>query len=274
MSSPGTYIAERAPLRGQLAYRLRILRVLSRTEFKLKYAGSALGYVWSLAKPLLYFLVLWVVFGRLFRSTIPDFPVYLLIGIVIYTFLADAVALAVPSIVVRGSILRRIAFPSVVIPIATTASSALTFLLNSVAVVVFIAVDDVVPRANWVLLIPLAVEITVFVLGVALAFSALYVRFRDVGQIWEVLATVLLFTSPIMYPMGILPTWAQKAASCDPLVQVIQDARRLILGVDPRQAEYLALAVPRAIPLAVTVVVAALGVWLHRRESPRFAEVA
>jgi ABC-2 type transport system permease protein len=274
MSRPGTYVAPHARLPAQLAYRLRILRVLSRTEFKLKYAGSVLGYFWSLAKPLLYFSVLWIVFARLFRSSIPHFPLYLLIGIVLYTFLADAVALTLPSIVVRGAVLRRISFPSLIIPIATTLSTAMTFLLNCLAIVAFIAVTGVTPQIKWLFLIPLVLELYVFVLGLALIFSSLYVRFRDVGQMWEVLATVLLFTSPIMYPIRILPLWAQKIVSVNPLVQVIQDSRRLIFSGDPRLAGILTTAEGRAWPILAAFATLSLGIYLHHIESPRFPEVA
>ncbi len=274
MGRSASYVIHQAPLGDRVRYRLRIVRVIARTEFKLKYAGSVLGYFWSLAKPLLYFSVLWVVFGHIFRTDVPHFPLYLLIGIVLYTFLADAVAAALPSVVVRGAVLRRISFPPLVIPVATTLTAGLTFLLNSLAVVVFIAVSGVGPRVDWLLLVPLVLELYLFVLGLALVFSALYVRFRDVGQIWEVMATVLLFSSPIMYPMRILPGWAQKVVSCNPLVQIIQDARRLILSEDARASHLISTAVTRAVPIAAAFATLAIGLWLYRHESPRFPELA
>lgn len=274
MSRAGTYVAPRAPLRRRLGYRLRIVRVLARTEFKLKYAGSVLGYFWSLAKPLLYFTVLWLVFSELFRSQIPDYPLYLLIGIVLYTFVAEAVALALPSIINRGPVLRRMSFPSIVIPVSTTLSTAFTFLLNCLAIAAFVAASGIAPRLSWVLLAPLVIELYVFVLGLALIFASLYVRFRDAGQFWEVLATVLLFTSPTFYPIGILPGWAQHTVSFNPLVQVMQDGRRLILGAEGRIAQFLPTLEPRLYPVAVALATLALGIVLHWRESPRFAEVA
>ena len=274
MKRSGTYIMQRPPLHEQLAYWLRMLRVLSRTEFKLKYAGSVLGYVWSVVKPLLYFAVLWIVFGHLFRSTVPRFPLYLLIGIVLYTFLLDAVSLTLPSIVGRGTVLRRIAFPSLVIPVSTTLTAATTFLLNCLVVVVFLAAGGVVPQLTWLLLVPLFLEFYAFVLGLALICASLYVRFRDVSQIWEVLTNVLLFTTPIMYPMSILPFWAQKLVSCDPLVQVVQDARRLIFNGNVPVTAILTTAEPRVIPVAVAFGMLCSGLWLHTRESGRFPEVA
>jgi len=128
--------------------------VLSRAEFRLKYAGSVLGYLWSLAKPLMYFTVLWVVFGSLFKPGIERFPLYLLIGIVLYTFMADAVTTTLPSIVSSGPTIRRIAFPPLVIPLASSLAAAMTFLANCVAVAVFLVFGRITPEPRWVLLVP------------------------------------------------------------------------------------------------------------------------
>jgi ABC-2 type transport system permease protein len=274
VSRSAAYVVRRGPFLAQVAYRLRIVSVFARTEFKLKYAGSALGYLWSLAKPSLYFAILWIVFGHLFQTNIPHFPVYLVVGVALYTFLADAVSLSLPSIVVRGAVLRRIAFPSLTIPLATTASTALTFLLNCIAAGIFIGASGIAPRVGWLMLVPLFVEFCVFVLGVSLIFSSLYVRFRDAGQVWEVLSTVILYTSGIMYPLRILPHWAQQVVALSPLVQVVQDARSYILAGDPRAATYTSIAAPHVFPVLIAFAVLALGLALHRHEAPRFAEIA
>jgi ABC-2 type transport system permease protein len=118
------------------------------------------------------------------------------------------------------------------------------------------------------------IEFFAFVLGLALIFSSLYVRFRDVGQFWEVLATILLYTSAIMYPIGILPAYAQKIVSFDPLVQVTQDIRRLILAGAPHAAEISRTFESRVFPIVITICLLGLGLWLHHREAPRFPEIA
>jgi ABC-2 type transport system permease protein len=273
MGRPGSYVVRRAPWRAQLSYRLRIVRVLARTEFKLKYAGALLGYIWSLVKPLLYFAVLWVVFGHLFDVNVPHFPVYLLIGIVLFTFLADTVGLTTPSIVARGVVLRRISFPSLTIPVAISVSCVVTFIANFIVMLVFVLGSGIAPNRYWPLLVLLLIEFYAFVLGLALIFSSLFVRFRDVLQIWEVLSSVLLFSSAIMYPMSIMPGWAQKLVSLNPLVQVIQDTRRVILAGLP-EVSIVTTAVSRVVPITIAFATLAVGVWLHARESPRFAEVA
>ena len=153
------YHGTRPPPAAYLAHQARILRLLARTDFKIKYAGSALGYVWSVMKPLMYFAVLWVVFESIFKPAIPNFGVYLIIGLVLWTFVADAVSATLPSIVNRGSILRRIAFPPIVIPVAATVTGLMTFCINLLVVGVFIGAAGIAPTARWLLLIPLFVEL-------------------------------------------------------------------------------------------------------------------
>ena len=268
------YLAPRATIRERLAYDVRILHVLSRAEFRLKYAGSVLGYVWSLAKPLMYFTVLWIVFGSLFKPSIESFPLYLLIGIVLYTFLVDAISATLPSIVSSGPTLRRIAFPPIVIPLATSLAAAMTFVANCVVVTGFLLVSGTWPELDWLLLVPLLLELYAFVLGLSLVFATLFVRFRDVGQIWQVAASLLFFSAPIMYPITILPDWAQRLAELNPFVQVMQDVRVVLLGHDATTAGVTARLDSRLWPIAIAAAVLAAGLALHRRESPRFAERA
>jgi ABC-2 type transport system permease protein len=268
------YQGARIPIRRRLAHPARMLRVLARTDFKLKYAGSVLGYVWSVAKPLMYFSVLWVVFRSIFQSTIHQFPVYLILGLVLWTFVADAVTATLPSIVARGSILRRISFPPVVIPIAATVTALMTFCVNLFVVVVFVAAARITPGPKWLLLLPLLLELYLFVLGLSLVAATLYVRFRDVGQIWEVAATLLFFSSPIMYPVTILPTWARHIIVFNPFVQVLQDVRRIVLNADSHAVRLVGLHGNHVIPLGVTAALLVCGYWLYQRDSPRFAELA
>lgn len=268
---PASYVVERPSPRERLAYQLRVLRVLASVEFKLKYVGSTLGYVWSLAKPLSYFAVLWVVFGRFFNTGIEHFPLYLLIGIVLFTFVVDAVGLALPSIVNRGSLLRRISFPPLVIPVSASLTAAMTFGVNIVAVAVFLAAARITPTLEWFLLVPLLLELYAFTLGLGLIAATLFVRLRDIGPIWELTAQLLLFAAPIMYPITILPEWAERLASLNPFVQVLQDVRRVVLG-DSEFDQLPGGPLAHAAAVAIGLFTLALGLWIHRREAPRFAE--
>jgi ABC-2 type transport system permease protein len=263
--------------RERLAHQLRALRVIASVEFRLKYAGSAMGYLWSVIKPLSYFGVLWIVFGRIFRIGVgfDRYPVYLLLGIVLYTFFLDATGLAFPSLVKASNILRKLAFPPLVIPVSVTLTATITFAVNLVALAVFIAASRITPGADWLLLVPLLVELYVFVLGVGLILAALFVRLRDISQIWELVSQLLVFAAPIMYPITILPEWAQKVAYLNPFVQVLQDMRAVIIGTThPNETITGVFGSPaaRLLPIGIAVGLLIGGLAIFRRESPRFAE--
>jgi ABC-2 type transport system permease protein len=265
------------PTRGA-AYFLRVLRIVGAIEFKAKYAGAVLGYVWSLAKPLAYFGVLWLVFAHLLRTEnqTEDFTLFLLIGILLFTFFVDTVSTMLPSIVEGGAILRRLAFPPILIPLSASVGICITFFVNMLAVVVFIAIQRVSPRLEWLLVPLLLAELYAFCVGLGLLVAALYVRFRDVGQIWEVAAQLLFFACAIFYPIGILPAWAQKVAFLNPLVQIIQDVRHAILGAsgpnDLTAADVYAGAGGRIIPILIAVFVFLGALAFFRREGRYFAE--
>jgi ABC-2 type transport system permease protein len=261
-----------------VAYYVRVLRVVGVIQFKAKYAGAALGYLWSLAKPLAYFAVLWLVFAHLLitANQTEDFTIFLLIGILLFTFFSDAIGVMLPSIVEGGSILRRLAFPPILVPLSASVGICITFLANVSVLVVFIAIERVTPTVEWLLVVPLLLELYVFSLGLGLLLAALYVRFRDVGQIWELGVQLLFFASAIFYPIGILPSWAQEVAFLNPFVQVMQDVRHAMLGSsgpnDLTAADVYAGAGGRAIPIAIALVVFIGALAFFRREGKYFAE--
>lgn len=260
--------------RHPFAHHLRVLRTIAAIEFKAKYVDSFIGYLWSVARPLAYFGVLWVVFGRFFKTGLENFPLYLLIGIVLYAFFIDAVGTTLPSIVNRGSMLRRMSFPPLVIPLSATLTASITFCVNLVVVAVFVAASGTPPRVEWLLVVPLLAELYLLILGVGLIVSTLYVRFRDVGHVWELAAQLLIFAAPIMYPLTFLPSWAEKIAFVNPFVQIVQDLRVAIVGGFQDQTITAVYGTPfaRVLPLGVVLFTLLGALWLFRRSAPRFAE--
>jgi ABC-2 type transport system permease protein len=245
----------------------------------MKYSDAALGYVWSLIKPLAYFGVLWLVFAYLLRTAnqTEDFTIFLLIGILLFLFFTDAITAMLPSIVAGGATLRRLAFPPIMIPLSASVAICITFCMNLSAFAVFAAIQSVEPRIEWLLVVLLLVELYLFTVGVGLLFSALYVRFRDIGQVWELASQLLFFASAIFYPVGILPDWAQKVVFLNPFVQIMQDIRRVVLGGasgpnDLTAAEVYAGAGGRLIPLVIVAFVFGAAFLFFRREGRYFAE--
>jgi ABC-2 type transport system permease protein len=267
-----------APRAGGIAHRLRILQVIVLAEFKLKYAGSALGYVWSVIKPLSLFTIMYLVFGRLFHldDVSQFYPLSLLIGIVCFSFFSDATNQGMVVLVHRESLLRRMRFPRIVIPIAATLTAALTFGINLLVVAGFVSWRQIVPQPEWLLIPPLLLELYLFTLGMALILTTLFVSLRDMGQVWELGAVLFFYATPVIYPVTYLPLWAQKLVFLSPITQVLQDIRALVLYDDNTGLTVTAGDVlgdlGRLVPICLTFAVLALGVGLFKRREPWFAE--
>jgi len=261
-----------------LTRQLRILRVIAAAEFRLKYADSSLGYAWSILKPLALFTMLYLVFGRLFglNEVSPYYAVSLLIGIVLFGFFADATSLGMTSLVARESLLRKLVFPRIVIPVAATLTAAMTFGVNAVVVIGFIAWRQITPQLEWLLIPLLLLELYAFTLGVALLLSTMFVRLRDIGQVWELGLQLFFFGSAVIYPVGYLPPWARELVFLNPFTQVLQDIRAILLYPDlPGNRITAADAFPtfgHAIPIGLAFVTLVVGLLYFRRESPWFAE--
>ena len=253
-----------------------IVLVIASTEFKLKYTESALGYVWSLAKPLGLFGMLYLVFGHVFRVNggIEHYTIYLMLGIVLWTFLGDATKIGLRSIVDRSTLISKLSFPRLIVPLSVTLSSALTLCINLVTIAVFIAVNRIVPDTRWLLLLPLLIELYLVALGLSLILSALYVRFRDVEPVWDLALQILFYASPIIYPVALLPQWFRPIAFLSPFVQIIQDARSIIV---PSKASVTAATIygspfGELLPIGVGLALLIGGYLVFRREEPFFAE--
>jgi ABC-2 type transport system permease protein len=275
---PSDAYVRTSPERFDAAYFLRVLRVVSVAEFKVKYADSILGYVWTIAKPLAWFVVLYVVFGRFFklRATFENYTVYLLAGLVLWVFFVDGTTVALQSFVQHGAVLRRLSVPRIVIPLSSTITTVLTLGTNLAAFAVVIAFVRVTPRWSW-LLIPLPLlELCAFTGLVALFLATFYVRARDAGPLWELVTQLMFFASPIIYPTGFLPAWTQKLVFANPFVQAMQDVRWLLVP-EPEvttAADVYGSAAGYLVPLAVFAGIALVTLALYRREAPYLAERA
>jgi ABC-2 type transport system permease protein len=259
-----------------LKHWLRILHVIAGAEFKLKYADSALGYVWSVAKPMALFSVLYVVFGRFLGlgKGNTHYPIYLLTGIVLWTFFVDATSITLTSLVARGSLLRKLMFPRLIVPISVTLTSGITLLVNLIPLIILIAWNRLIPQPRWVLLIPLFLELFVFTLGMAVILATLFVRFRDVGQLWELTTQLLFYASPIIIPVGFLPPWSQPIAFLNPFVQIMQDMRAVLIPSPDiiTATSRLSDVGGRLMPIGIAFATLLAGLYLFNRDSPWFAE--
>lgn len=252
-----------------------LLWLMSVTEFKRVYFGTILGYVWSLVRPLMLFAVLLFVFTKIIRlgSDVPNYPVMLLLNIVLFSFFQEATQNAVTSVAAQEGVVRKTQFPRLVIPLAVVLTALFNLCLNLVVVFAFILAWGVDPTWTW-LLFPVALA-SLFVLTAATStmLSVLYVRFRDVAIIWTVLAQVLFYASPILYPIEIVPEQYRSAIMINPLAPIFEQIRVWVL--DPNAPSAVAAAGGRLELLPAIALFAAICVfsaWVFRRNAPRIAE--
>jgi len=253
-----------------------LLSELVRTDFKLRYQGSVLGYAWTLLRPLFLFAILYVVFTRVFTlgKDIPHYPVYLLLGIVVWNFFAEMTAQSLGSIVDRSDLIRKIRIPRWVVVLSASLSALISFLLNLIIVAVFILLNhvDLLKTMAWLPLI--LVEVYVLALGVSLFLSAAFVKFRDIRYIWEVIMQGAFYLTPIIYPLSRITSHTfQKILLLNPMAQAVQDAR---YSVVTHQTATIYRVYDGGgytlIPFVVVIVVFVVGLLYFKKESRYFAE--
>ena len=259
-----------------------LLRELVKTDFKLRYQGSMLGMAWSVLKPLMLFAVMYVVFVRFLRfgAGIPHFAVSLLLAQTLWAFFQEATSQGMQAIVGRGDLLRKLKFPKYIVVVSSTVSALINLVISLFVVLIFMIVNGVEFRPT-ILLFPLVIiELYIFSLGLVLLLSTIFVRFRDIGHIWEVIMQAWFYATPIIYPLTQLINvgWlsiAKLVLMLNPMAQIIQDARYLIVttqtetvwGLVGQRSWWLKLA-----PLLIVMIVLAIGVKVFKRRSPYFAE--
>ena len=259
-------------------YSLILLKQLVITDFKLRYKGSVLGYVWTLLRPLALFAVLYVVFVHFLRigANVPHFAVYLLLGIVLWSYFTEVTNNGLSAIVGKGDLLRKLSFPRYVIVVAGSFSALINLLINLVVIAIFMVINGVPFTLNILWLIPLIGELFIFALGLAFILSALYVRFRDINYIWEVVLQAGFYATPILYPITMViekSTIAAQLMILNPVAQIIQDARYFVVTPESVTiANLYSSPYIYVIPLVLVAVVAITGIWYFKKKSPSFAE--
>jgi ABC-2 type transport system permease protein len=271
---------------------------IARNEFKLKFFGSALGYLWQLMRPLLLFSVLYVFFvviGHVGKGGKPgegDYGVQLLGSIVLFTFFAEATSGAVRSVVDRENLVRKIQFPRLVIPLAVVLLAFFNLMLNLLVVLIFALISGIRPMLSWLELPLIIAMLIVFSTGMAMLLSALFVRFRDIQPIWEVFSQILFYASPLIIPVEqvreklvnspphhpplLHPPDHQLLMhlyTLNPLVAIFQQFRHAMVNHAALSAgQTLGSWAALVEPIAFVAVVFALGFWVFNRAAPHIAE--
>lgn len=273
----------RQRLKDRYGYAMTVLRGLVKTDFKMRYQGSFLGVAWSVLKPLMLFVVMYLVFAKFLRMSdgTSTYPVVLLLGISSWQFVTETVGIGLRSIVDRGDLLRKVHFPNYIVVVSASIGSLISLAINYVVVLVFALFSHV--QFTWrVLWLPLnVVELYVIALSMALLLATCYVYFRDISHIWEVLQQLIFYAMPIIYPLSYVVDrggiYAQlaKLELLNPIAQTIQDIRHNFIAPATQPTIWTMFHSwwIKAIPFAIAIVFLWCGTAVFRKNSRRFAEV-
>ena len=269
-------------LKKRYHYAMVVFKELVKTDFQLRYQGSFLGMVWSVLKPLMLFAVMYVVFVKFlkFSAGTPTFPISLLCGTCLWSFFSESTSMGMRAIVDRGDLLRKIHFPNYIIVASTTMGSMISLGINLVVVILFGFFAHA--HYTWrILLVPLSI-IQLYCLGlsVALLLGSLYVYFRDVAHIWEVVLQAMFYATPIIYPISMVAqnkefSWAADILMLNPTTQTIMDIRHNLLSPEyvPTVWTMVDNKLLCLLPYVLSAVILWLGIHVFRKYSAKFAEV-
>jgi ABC-2 type transport system permease protein len=258
---------------------------IAKTEWKMRFFGSALGYFWQLMRPLLLFGVLYVFWTQVVQinKTTPgpeggQYGVQLLGAIVLFTFLQEATMGSVRAVVENETLVRKIQFPRLAIPLSTVLVALFNMVLNMGVVFIFALASGITPDLKWLELIPAVALLVIFAAGLAMLLSAAYVAFRDIQPIWEVLLQVLFYASPIMIPINVVSTHLDasllKIYMLNPVAVIVEQYKHAVPNhfvPGAGAAAYGGYAFT-AIPVAFIFVVFVLGFYVFNRMAPHVAE--
>ncbi|HUC88262.1 MAG TPA: ABC transporter permease [Candidatus Binatia bacterium] len=257
-------------------YSVILLRELVRTDFKIRYQNSILGYVWSLLRPLLLFLILYFVFTKFLKvgNNVPHYPVYLLLGLLFWNFFVEVTMGSVTAIVGKGDLIRKINFPKYVIILAILTGALINLSLTSIVVVIFMIVGHVSVSWHALLIIPLLLELILIAITASFFLSTAYVRYRDMSYIWEVIVQAAFYATPILYPLTRIPHSFAKFLILNPFAQMVQDSRYVLVT---RSTETISTVYNGdrwiwAIPIGLTLILLTSSSIYFRRRSSAFAE--
>jgi ABC-type polysaccharide/polyol phosphate transport system ATPase subunit/ABC-type polysaccharide/polyol phosphate export permease len=260
---------------GQLRQFLQMVWTLSLVDFKLRYHGSAFGYLWSIMRPVMLFGVTYFVFTRVagFGRGVKDYGAYLLTAIVLWTFFSEATSGAPTGILQAQDLMRKLRFPRLVLPLAAVTKALINLAVNSIAVAVIVGASGIEPRLSWLELVPLLGVLVLLASGLSMLLAAVFVSWRDVAQIWSVVQQLLFFGSSVLYVVSKFPKGIQHAMVLNPLAMVFTQMRHAL--IDPQAPTAAAVAgggVRLLLTAAIVAIVVAAGFWTFHRQSATMAE--
>lgn len=256
-----------------------LLKELIKTDFKLRYQGSVLGYLWAVLRPMMMFTILYVVFTQILRfgNNIPHYPVYLLTGTILWNFFTECTNQGIQSIIQRGDLIRKISFPKYIIVISATSTALINLLINIFIVIVIAIFNGIYPNISWLFVVPLIIELYILSLGLSFLLGSINVNFRDISSIWDVFSQALFYAIPIIYPVSMVIEKSQDIAKIillNPITQVIQDIRYcLITSQTITVWSFIDRWWLKIIPIIIVFSIFIIGANYFKKKSKYFAEI-
>ena len=255
-----------------------LLAELTKTDFKLRYQGSVLGYLWALLRPLMMFAILYIVFAKLLKigNDIPHYPVYLLCGTSMWSFFTECTNQGIQSIITRGDLLRKISFPKYIVVVSATLTAVINMLINLVVIIIFALINGVTPSWHWLLVFIPILGLYLLSLGIAFLLGSINVKYRDITSIWDVIVQALFYAVPIIYPISMVAGTSAVAAKIillNPISQCIQDIRYLLITEETITTwSFVDNPFLEIIPIVIILAFLIIGALVFRRKSKFFAE--
>ena len=241
-----------------------LLEELVARDIKIKYRRSVLGVLWTLLNPLLMMIVLSVVFSNLFKFDVENFPLFILSGQVIFNFFSESTTNAMGAILGNASLIRKIYVPKYLFVISRIFSSFINLMASFTALILVMVATRA--ELHWtVILVPIPlVLLVIFSMGIGLILSAIAVKFRDIMHLYSVFITALMYLTPIIYPMSILPRWLSIVVRANPITNILIMFRDVMLYGRLPSVEGIIIA------LVETTLALCVGLYLFYKNQDQF----
>lgn len=255
-----------------------LLWLMSVSEFRLQYANTALGFLWTIVRPLVFFGVIFLILRGVLRfgSNIQDYGLILVLNLILFTYFQETTSRAVRSIAAKEGMVRKMQFPRIVIPLSVSLSAAFTLVLNLLALLPMTLLFGLEPQWGWLAFPIILVLLVVFTTGVSMALSVLFVHSEDIGQAWGLVSRILFYATPVLFPIETFSRIghvAEVIVAANPLAPILEQARVWVINPDsPNGVDQVGWFFGLVLPAMLFVAACAFGWWIFKRDAPRVAE--